>query len=241
MQDLTPAIRCRKGDYVKFDSNGTMIYGRIHIRSLDDKVIPVVGYDSRLPEGVEVIPVIGHDSRRYEVEKKDLYKSSPLEYGAASLEWKAANMPEGMTTPLTHPEAGPTGRAAITTEEREEMLAELNPTPAPAEEHEYKTKMPKVRPDHTRYTNHREVKTASGRNCYDISDRVADLLRGLTIEDVYESVALNLAEILKDGAPTVEQLRARYDHLNLGMQRMNLGNLLRAAVRAHGVQKLNWN
>lgn len=230
MQDLTPAIRCRKGDYVKFDSNGTMIYGRVHIRSLDDKVIPVVGYDSRLPEGVEVIPVIGHDSRRYEVEKKDLYKSSPLEYGAASLEWKAANMPEGMTTPLTHPEAGPTGRAAITPDEREEMLAELNPP-----------KMPKVRPDHTRYTNHREVKTASGRNCYDISDRVADLLRGLIIEDVYESVALNLAEILKDGAPTVEQLRAKYGHLNLGMQRMNLGNILRAAVRAHGVQTLKWD
>jgi hypothetical protein len=74
------------------------------------------------------------------------------------------------------------------------------------------------------------MKTVSGRKCFDVADDVAKLFRGEDIDDVYSAVAGYLDT-------TVESLKARYGHLNLGMQRMNLGNRLRKAVN-DGLVKL---
>lgn len=63
------------------------------------------------------------------------------------------------------------------------------------------------------------------KSSFDNGDGVASVLRDLTLELVYKAVAKEVQE-------SVEALKARYGHLNAGMQRMNLGNKLRAHYRA---------
>lgn len=70
-----------------------------------------------------------------------------------------------------------------------------------------------------------DVKTASGRRTIDTNDEVAQALRGLPIDEVYTMVA-------EARGVTVESLKAKYQHLNVGMQRMNLGNQMRGAAKA---------
>lgn len=69
-----------------------------------------------------------------------------------------------------------------------------------------------------------EAKTASGRPYVDIDDEVANLFRGKTLEEIYVMTAESL-DTSKDS------LVAKYEHLNVGMQRMNLGNRLRKAMK----------
>jgi hypothetical protein len=65
-----------------------------------------------------------------------------------------------------------------------------------------------------------KTKKADGSTCLDNNDNVAAHLRGLELNEIYELVAdkLNCSE---------RDLMTRYSHLNLGQQRMSLGNLLR--------------
>lgn len=58
----------------------------------------------------------------------------------------------------------------------------------------------------------------------DKGDSVAQSLRGLSIEDVYKQAA----KITHIG---VADLTSRFGHLNPGMQRMNLGNMIRKAMK----------
>jgi hypothetical protein len=64
--------------------------------------------------------------------------------------------------------------------------------------------------------------SAGGHATMDNGDALAKKLRGVELDDVYEQAAriLGVSE---------SELRARYKHLNPGMQRMNLGNRMRAA------------
>lgn len=75
-----------------------------------------------------------------------------------------------------------------------------------------------------RYHVNRDVKTSSGRSSVDNGDPVASALRGLPLPAVYRMVA-DAIEV------PLPELEARYRHLNPGMQRMNLGNIYRKAVR----------
>ncbi len=88
-----------------------------------------------------------------------------------------------------------------------------------------------VKPDLTRYTIHKEQKTASGRPAIDTDDEIARELRGLDLLETYSKAATVL------GIPE-EQLRAQYEHLNPGMQRMNLGNRIRGHLRGAEARKL---
>lgn len=63
----------------------------------------------------------------------------------------------------------------------------------------------------------------SGNATMDNGDALAKKLRGAALEDVYAEAAKVLGE-------SVSALQARYKHLNPGMQRMNLGNRMRAAA-----------
>jgi hypothetical protein len=81
-----------------------------------------------------------------------------------------------------------------------------------------------LNPDLSRYVLHDTV-TASGRKQIDIDDDVAKILREKTLEEVYSYTA-KLCEV------TIKSLKERYETLNPGMQRMNLGNKVRAAMRA---------
>lgn len=54
----------------------------------------------------------------------------------------------------------------------------------------------------------------------DCADPVALALRGLPIEEIYEQASMA-------SGYSVEELQTKYAHLNPGMVRMNLGNLIR--------------
>ena len=67
-----------------------------------------------------------------------------------------------------------------------------------------------------------QVKTAAGNTSLSCGDATAKQLQGLEIDEVYSKAAKALDIPVKD-------LKKRYGHLNVGMQRMNLGNRMRAA------------
>lgn len=67
------------------------------------------------------------------------------------------------------------------------------------------------------------AKSASGAVSKHSGDTVATALEGLTLEEVYE-----LASEAMD--TPVAELQAKYEHLNGGMQRMNLGNRIRGVI-----------
>ena len=67
--------------------------------------------------------------------------------------------------------------------------------------------------------------STSGKKSFDNGDEVATLLRGKTLDEVYQ--------ITSDWVGiSVEELIERYKHLNAGQQRMNLGNRLRRYIIA---------
>lgn len=72
--------------------------------------------------------------------------------------------------------------------------------------------------------NYLPCKASSGRHSRDNGDAVAETLRGKSLDETYRLVAefLDVAE---------DSLRAKYKHLNLGQQRMCLGNRLRGAKK----------
>ena len=64
--------------------------------------------------------------------------------------------------------------------------------------------------------------TVHGNRTIDIDDRVARQLRGTDNKEMYQIASKVLGE-------SVRSLRAKYGHLNIGMQRMSLGNRMRGA------------
>lgn len=77
----------------------------------------------------------------------------------------------------------------------------------------------------TGYHKDTEKKTAGGNTSIDNDDEVAKKFRGKDLDAVYAMTAKALGV-------TEKELRARYTKLNVGMQRMNLGNRFRAALNA---------
>lgn len=69
------------------------------------------------------------------------------------------------------------------------------------------------------------VISADGNHSLDCGDDLAKQLRGKTLDDVYKIAA----KYTKEPETT---LRAKYKHLNVGMQRMNLGNRIRGSLDA---------
>lgn len=75
------------------------------------------------------------------------------------------------------------------------------------------------------YVRDNEKKTAGGNVSVHCGDEVAQKLLGKSLDDCYKIVA-------KAAEETEADLRKKYKHLNLGMQRMNLGNKLRGVLNA---------
>ncbi len=75
-------------------------------------------------------------------------------------------------------------------------------------------------------SDYQAVKSAGGNSSLDNGDALAKSLRGLDLDDVYKEYARMF------GKEDAEAMRKRYAKLNVGMQRMNLGNRMRAAARA---------
>lgn len=92
-----------------------------------------------------------------------------------------------------------------------------------------------LNPDLEHYVKHPKVKTPCGRISMDINDEAAEILRGEDIADCYFIVAKHMAAADGGHADTIElELLEKYKHLNVGMQRMNLGNRLRKAMGTYG-------
>lgn len=71
--------------------------------------------------------------------------------------------------------------------------------------------------------NYEKVKAPGGGTSYHNGDAVAEKLNGKSLEDVYAFAAKTLKE-------DVKALQTKYKHLNVGMQRMSLGNRLRKVL-----------
>jgi hypothetical protein len=102
---------------------------------------------------------------------------------------------------------------------------------APLKERKPRAKKPpkaddavRITPDLEKYKISKDVRTESGAPSVDIGDATAMLLRGKTLDQVYQIVAKSLEASEKS-------LHDRYTHLNAGQQRMCLGNRLRAAAK----------
>jgi hypothetical protein len=78
----------------------------------------------------------------------------------------------------------------------------------------------RVRPD---ISNYQKARASSGALSHHNGDPVATAVEGATPEEVY-SLAASVLEV------DVSELEDKYKHLNIGMQRMNLGNRMRGVV-----------
>lgn len=104
----------------------------------------------------------------------------------------------------------------------------------------------RIHPDWSKYVRHTGITTQSGKTVIDIDDYVAGILRGLNLNDTYDTVARYIRAINETAVDakglevldTIDKLQAKYSHLNPGMQRMNLGNKLRGAMARAGIDTL---
>lgn len=78
----------------------------------------------------------------------------------------------------------------------------------------------RIKPDLEKYVN---GVSGSGKRTKRCDDAIAEQLDGFTLEETF-AVASKMVDV------TVKDLQAKYGHLNVGMQRMNLGNRIRGAV-----------
>jgi len=67
-----------------------------------------------------------------------------------------------------------------------------------------------------------DVKSASGKKSLNNGDPIAVALTGIDVPTLY-GIAAKFMEVKRS------DLEAKYSHLNIGMQRMNLGNRIRGA------------
>ena len=87
-------------------------------------------------------------------------------------------------------------------------------------------KEPAVRINRDRYT---ATKTASGQKSLNNGDEVAATLDGLNIDELFK-IGVTMLE---------EDFTEKYSKLNVGMQRMNMGNRLRAKVKTIDADEKN--
>ena len=97
-----------------------------------------------------------------------------------------------------------------------------------AEEADEEVRKRLINPDYGKYTTHEGHLTQSGRKVIDRDDDVAAEIRDMDLDKLYGHVAAKMVSA-GDVEVTADSLMERYQHLNRGMQRMNLGNRLRGA------------
>lgn len=186
------------------------VIDRVYMEEADIRPIQHTGGN---PERGHIWIVHINDERRNE---------SELELGD-SVKLRIVDVSEKLAGADMEPEDAQSGiDAEIRESEGEDSTPEEKPMGA-----EGKVKAGVMHYDKSRYVRY---KTADGRKGVDSGDDVARALRGKDLEQVYGVVAAALG-VDKD------ELKAKYSHLNTGMQRMNLGNRLRKAIRKETVDE----
>lgn len=205
---LSPAVRQRKGDYIQGPDSDN---GEWRIGRITDKVAGhLIIEDSEGAEGM--------------IPKHFAYKATREEF----------------ENPKEVEEMEENNEHKIEAEEIDELKSQN----LGAEEEEVRPV--RIHPDWSRYVRHTGITTQSGKTVVDIDDYVAGILRGLNLDDTYDTVARYIQKINETAVDskgmetldTIEKLRAKYGHLNPGMQRMNLGNKLRGALARAGMDTL---
>lgn len=165
------------------------------------------------------------------MEKHATYKGKSVEVLARNGGWTTILLDSGSTrkvrngeiSPIRAPKATPTARAIKPATREAKTIKPA--TSAPGDEATDKAREPLVSADLSHYVVSEDIRTASGRRAVDSDDATARDLRGLSLTEVYEHAAAELDT-------SVSALQKQYGHLNAGMQRMNLGNRIRGALRA---------
>lgn len=125
--------------------------------------------------------------------------------------------------PATPAKAAQTAPKAATKAQAAAPPAQAAPAePAAPAEGEAAPAEKKVNIDRSRYQKY-DTKTAGGRPSVDNGDPLAEALRGMTAEQVIQVLEAN-GGAAKEG----------WANLNVGMQRMNAGNALRAILKKNG-------
>ena len=145
------------------------------------------------------------------------------------------NVIETGLTPSSNAEGSPTPEHTSAREITIEPVSSLDEEPT--EEVEEDEQEIRLKFDLTKYKRTEDVRTKAGRASLDNDDSVAQYLRGKDLENLYGFVSKHVST-LRDSEIPVDQLKDRYKHLNPGMQRMNLGNLLRGAMSSVGITSL---
>lgn len=107
-------------------------------------------------------------------------------------------------------------------------MAKANEKATPTEA----TKDPLVKVDKGQY---QKATTATGNTSLNNGDPIATLIEGMENDELYEIAGKFLAFPVKVGKAKIEDaigLQSAYGKLNVGMQRMNLGNRFRGRVAA---------
>lgn len=133
-------------------------------------------------------------------------------------ETESARVAQPKAKPAKPPREPRITRAGRVSEAREDLDADEEDD---SEEGDGKRRIGNTRHDCSHYA---KTKSAKGNKTLDSGDGLAVELRGMELEDVYARAAKELNE-------SVKSLHQRYDALNPGMQRMNLGNRMRAALK----------
>lgn len=139
--------------------------------------------------------------------------------------WSTIMLPDGVTTKVRNSKLNenPPVAAGNTKEETSTMSTKSRAKTAKREGAVH------LKPNLDNYKQH-EIKTPSGRHVIDVDDPIAKQLRGKDLNEVYELAAKKLDT-------SSGSLKNKYKHLNLGMQRMVLGNMLRANGKAKKTDK----
>lgn len=145
---------------------------------------------------------------------------------------QAVNEPAIPSTPAAKLEAAKKADKAKANKTKAPAKAKANKTkkPAPkakkAKDGEKTAKGPEaLRQYAPGYVHDSEHKTAAGNPSVHCGDEVAKKLLGKSLDECYKIAAKVVEESEAD-------LRKKYGHLNLGMQRMNLGNKMRGVINA---------
>jgi hypothetical protein len=101
------------------------------------------------------------------------------------------------------------------------------------------TPKPKIKPNLDKYTKH-NTRTSSGRKKIDNNDPVSEALRNCKdMDETYDRVADLIYQIEPTKKVIPQDLKDKYSHLNIGQQRMCLGNLVRGAMKRNGIETLD--
>jgi len=201
--------RVSKGGYVQADTTGTGTWEIGRIQDFNDTHVWF-----RSVSDMEII----------KIRRDEAFKATPAEYEAAckqATQDKKDVIMAKAAAKLPLQETGLTDLA-----EEDEVLEDVEGMGEEEGEEEEEDKSKSiVKKSYKKRYNKVKVSGKTTQNCGDL---VSERLLGKTLDEIYVEVAEALEA-------DVDDLAARYEHLNPGQQRMVLGNRLRALYKKEGL------